>query len=101
MAQQFCVDIADSDVDRVITAMCANYNYQTEIPNPDFNPDLPIDPNTNPEKIANPETPYQFVNRMGRDFLINNTVAYELKLEKQNVPQPTPPDITDPQIPPA
>ena len=31
MAQQFCVDIADGDVDRVITAMCANYNYQTQI----------------------------------------------------------------------
>ena len=49
MAQQFCVDIADGDVDRVITAMCANYNYQTEIPNPDFNPDLPVDPDTNPQ----------------------------------------------------
>jgi hypothetical protein len=69
MAQQFCVDIADSDVDRVITAMCAN-----------------------------PETPYQFVNRMGREFLENNTVAYELNQEKANVPQPTPPDITDPQV---
>ncbi len=98
MAQQFCVDIDDSDVDRVITAMCANYKYKAEVPNPDFNPDLPPDPVTNPEDIPNPETPYQVVNRMGREFLENNTVAYELNQEKANVPQPTPPNITDPQV---
>ncbi len=99
MAQQFCVDIADEDVERVITAMCANYNYKDTIPNPNFDPEQPEDPSTNPSDIPNPETRYQFVNKMGRDFLINNTVAYELKLEKSNVPKPTPPDITDPQNP--
>ena len=31
-----------------------------------------------------------------RDFLMENTVAYELRVEKENVPQPTPPNITDP-----
>ena len=63
-----------------------------------YNPEEPTDPETNPENIPNPENSYQFTNRMGREFLENNTVAYELKLEKQNVPQPTPPDITDPQV---
>jgi hypothetical protein len=33
---------------------------------------------------------------MTRDFLMDHTMAYELEVEKQNVPQPTPPDITDP-----
>ena len=99
MAQEFCVDIADADVERVITAMCANYNYKPEVPNPNFDPELPVDPVTNPENIPNPETRYQFTNRMGREYLMNNTVAYELKLEKEAVPQPTPPDITDPQNP--
>ena len=33
---------------------------------------------------------------MTRDFLMNHTMSYELKMEKENVPQPTPPDITDP-----
>ena len=96
---QFCVDIADSDVDRVITAMCANYKYQSQVPNPNFDPELPEDPDTNPQYITNPETPYQFVNRMGREFLENNTGAYELKKEKAAVPKPPAPDITDPQIP--
>ena len=45
---QFCVDIADDDVERVITAMCANYKYQTHVPNPNFDPELPEDPDTNP-----------------------------------------------------
>ena len=94
---QFCVTIADPDVGRVIAAMCANYGYQANIPNPNFDPNEPIDPDTNPEFIPNPETTSQFANRKTRDFLMENTVAYELKLEKENVPQPTPPNITDPQ----
>ena len=97
MAQQFCVDIADDDVERVITAMCANYKYQSQVPNPNFDPELPEDPDTNPRNIPNPESRYQFVNRMGRDFLINNTVTYELKKEKEAVPKPPAPNITDPQ----
>ena len=92
----FSVDIADADVGRVITAICRNYGYEAEIKNPNFDPSLPIDPQTNPEKIANPETESQFANKKTRDFLMENTVAYELRTERENVPQPTPPDITDP-----
>ena len=93
---QFCITIADVDVNRVITAVCANYGYQTNIPNSDFDPSEPQDPDTNPSNIPNPETGSQFANRMTRDFLMNHTIAYELKLEQENVPQPTPPNITDP-----
>ena len=93
---QFCITIADSDVDRVITALCKNYGYSSTIPNPNYNPDLPEDPVTNPATIPNPESNAQYANRMTRDFLMDHTMAYELELEKQNVPQPTPPDITDP-----
>ena len=93
---QFCVNIADGDVSRVISAMCANYGYQAMVPNPDFNPAEPIDPDTNPENIPNPETANQFANRKTRDFLMENTVAHELRAEKAAVPEPSPPDITDP-----
>jgi len=93
---QFCITIADADVNRVITAVCANYGYQASIQNPAFDPSQPEDPDTNPATIPNPETSFQFANRMTRDFLMNHTVSYELKLEQENVPQPTPPDITDP-----
>tara|TARA_R110002012_G_scaffold114455_1_gene261206 strand:+ start:28 stop:321 length:294 start_codon:yes stop_codon:yes gene_type:complete len=92
---QFSVIIADADVSRVITALCANYGYQANIPNPNFNPSLPVDASTNPESIPNPETSNKFANRMTRNFLMENTVAYELKIEKENVPQPTPPVIED------
>ena len=37
----FSVNIADEDVGRVISAMCANYGYKAEINNPDWNPSLP------------------------------------------------------------
>ena len=84
----FSVIIADADVPRVITALCGNYGYQANIPNPDFNPSLP-------ETMPNPETPNKFANRMTRNFIMENTVAYELRIEKENVPQPTPPDIQD------
>tara|TARA_A100001515_G_scaffold118061_1_gene100222 strand:+ start:412 stop:711 length:300 start_codon:yes stop_codon:yes gene_type:complete len=95
---EFSITISDDDVGRVITAMCANYGYTENVLNPDFDPSLPEDPDTNPQYIPNPETAYQFANRMTRDYLMNNTVAYELKVEKQNVPKPTPPDITNPHL---
>ena len=91
----FTINIADDDVPRVITAMCANYGYQAEIQNPDFDPDQPTDANLNPETIPNPETTNQFANRMTRDFLMQNTVAYEIKVEKENIVPPTPPVIED------
>ena len=84
---QFCINIADADVNRVITAMCHNYGYQSQVPNPA----------SNSESVPNPESSFQFANRMTRDYLMNNTIAYELKKEKAAVPQPTPPDITDTQ----
>ena len=92
----FSVNIDDSDVARVITAVCGNYGYQAQIENPNFNPSVDIDPQTNPETIANPESQSQFANRKTRDFLMENTVAYELRLERENIPKPTPPNITDP-----
>ena len=91
---QFTITIADEDVSRVITALCKNYGYQSDIPNPDFDPSLTV--NTIPATIPNPESSAQFANRMTRGFLMEHTVAYELQLEKQNVPQPTRPVITDP-----
>jgi len=92
----FSVNIDDADVGRVISAMCANYGYESQIDNPNWNPSLPVDPETNPQKVANPETQSQFANRMTRDYLMSNTVAYELRVERENVPKPTPPNITDP-----
>ena len=93
---QFCVEIADSDVDRVIAAMCANYGYQATIDNPDFDPELPEDPSTNPKEITNPESAFQFANRKTRAFLKENTVAYEVKQAKAALSTPSGPDISDP-----
>ena len=30
----FCVEIPDAEVDRVITAICANYQYNIRVPDP-------------------------------------------------------------------
>lgn len=94
---QFCITIADTDVDRVITAMCANYGYQPNVENPNFSPDWPVDSESNPEYVSNPETASEFSNRMTRDFLMNNTIAHEVKLQKENITQPMAPDISNPQ----
>lgn len=93
---QFCVNIADDDVDRVINAMCSNYGYQPNVANPDFDPNAETGPD-NPEYITNPETSFQFANRMTRDYLMNNTVAHEAKQAREALSQPSPPDISDPQ----
>jgi hypothetical protein len=69
---QFTIEIADSDVDRVLTSLAENYRRPTQIKNPD----------NELEMIDNPESIYQFGNRMVRNFLAENVQAYEIKLAK-------------------
>jgi len=95
---QFSVEIQDEDVNRVITAVCANYGYNSTVENPSFDPENDPDPATNPETIANPETPFQFANRMARTFLMEHTIAYETKLAQQQLANPVPPSISDPAV---
>jgi len=102
----FAIEIPDDQVDRIITAVCANYNYNSQITNPDFDPALEdregedYDPSTNPQTIDNPETPTQFTNRMVREYLQNNTTAYEIQVAKAQVQAQAAlaPTITDPAI---
>jgi hypothetical protein len=69
---QFTIEIADSDVDRVLMSLAVNYRRPTQIKNPD----------NELEMIDNPESIYQFGNRMVRNFLAENVQAYEIKLAK-------------------
>jgi hypothetical protein len=55
----FAIEIADADVETVITALCRMYNYSATIADPD-NPG---------QAIANPETANQFANRMVRNYI--------------------------------
>ena len=48
---QFCVEIPDDKLNEVLTAMGAQYRYQETVTNPDFNAELPEDPDTNPSTI--------------------------------------------------
>ncbi|MAH45110.1 hypothetical protein CMI37_04725 [Candidatus Pacearchaeota archaeon] len=95
----FCVDIPDEDVGRLVDALCANYKYQDEIPNPTFDSEAESGPDSL-ETIDNPETKNDFANRMTREFLMSNTYSYELKLAREAAISevPTPPNITDPSI---
>ena len=100
---QFCVEIPDDKLNEVLTAMGAQYRYQAEVTNPDFDDQLPVDPVTNPQTITNPENIAQFVNRKTREWLTENVKAYNAKvaaaaareaaLASSNI------NITDPQLP--
>ena len=96
---QFSIEIADADVDRVMDAVAANYNWPENIPNPDFDPVEPVS-DENPESITNPENKYVFTNRMVRNFLSDHVTAYEIKLAKEAAANAvdTAVDISDPQI---
>ena len=84
----FSIEIPDDEADRIINALCANYHYRSQLSNPDYDADLKevegYDPATNPEVIDNPETRARFANRMVREYLINNTQAYEIQQLKIN-----------------
>jgi hypothetical protein len=79
---EFRIEIADSDVDRVLTSLAVNYRRPDQVNNPDFDSTQPIS-DSNPQVIDNPETIPQFGNRMVREFLSENVKAYEVRLAKQ------------------
>jgi|DEB0MinimDraft_4_1074332.scaffolds.fasta_scaffold00117_3 hypothetical protein len=78
----FSVEIADQDVERVIEAICVNYNR----------PDMV-------DGLDNSESKSVFANRIVRQYLSENVRKYELDLLKQTLEnQVTNPVITDPQV---
>ena len=78
----FSVEIADQDVNRVIEALCVNYNRPEQIDN-----------------VENPESKSVFANRMVRQFLSEHVRKYELdQLKKTLEDGLSNPDITDPQV---
>ena len=89
----FCVEIPDGDIDRILTAVCANYNYQARI----SDPNAIDDPSAT---IDNPQTPYQFANAQVRHYLIENTTSYEAKQARQAALNTlsAPPQVTDPAL---
>ena len=95
----FSVEIPDQDTDRVVDAICYNYSYAAQIQNPDFDGDLEVGPD-NVEMTGNPEGRDQFANRMTREFLMNHTYSYELKMARENAESNVqdPPAITDPAV---
>ena len=88
----FAIEIPDEQVERILTALCANYQYDATISDP--NSDNPQD------TIDNPQTPYQFANEIVRKYLVENTVSYEAKLARQQAMNSldAAPVITDPAI---
>ena len=89
---QFCIEIADDDVERVISSLCATYGRSGQVDNPNFDPSEPAGPE-NTMMIDNPETPNEFANRVVRQFIEEVTVAHEFKVAKDNVSMPSSPNI--------
>lgn len=83
----FSVEIADSDVNRVINAVCSNYNYEEII----------LDDNR--QSIPNPESKFVFANRMVRQFLSDHVKKYEIDLAKKELEEKINSiTINDPQL---
>lgn len=53
----------DAEAVELLNKFCIRHRYQSIIANPAFNPQEPVDPDTNPETIPNPETKLQFWKR--------------------------------------
>ena len=69
----FELEIADEDVQRVLNAICQNYGWKEQVPNPSYTGD-----NEEPETVENPETKGNFTHRMVRGFLSEHVRAYEI-----------------------
>jgi len=89
----FQLEIADDDVSRVFDAICSNYGYQADIPNPEYivdesDPDNIVEPvdadgNPIPSTITNPETQGDFTHKIVRQFLGDHVRAYEISEAKK------------------
>jgi hypothetical protein len=78
----FSVEIQDNDVNRVIEALCVNYNRPEQL-----------------DGEVTAETKAAFANRMVRQFLSEHVRKYELdELKKTLEDSISNPDITDPQV---
>jgi len=80
---QFAIEIADADIMRVMEAIAVNYKRPAMVDNPDFDEELPESEEANPRLIENPETLFQFANRIVRQFLSENVKAYEVRVAKE------------------
>jgi hypothetical protein len=58
------INIPADKEDWVLDGFGIRFNYETDVPNPDFNDELPEDPGTNPATIPNPENTQAFTKRM-------------------------------------
>ena len=76
----FSLEIDDADVQRVFDGVCGNYNWSSQISNPDFEEGA-VDGEGNPipELIDNPESQGDFTHRKVRQFLSDHVAAWELK----------------------
>lgn len=84
----FSIEIADSDVERVIDSLCINYRRQEYV----------FDNQGN--SIPNPESKAVFANRMVREFIADHVKKYEIDLAKKQLEDllNNPPVINDPQV---
>lgn len=78
----FSVEIADQDVPRVLNALAANFGYEQNVPNPDFDPEQPVDEN-NQEFIPNPVSKPVFANQKVREILVDHVRQYETREAKR------------------
>ena len=105
----FSLEIADADVDRVLSAVASNYGWEAMVENPDYpnfdelevqldeggNPVLneaghetyviPVDEAGNPipAQIDNPETQGDLTHRMVRSCLLGHVKSHETRLARQ------------------
>tara|TARA_R110002110_G_scaffold13687_1_gene65475 strand:- start:44 stop:373 length:330 start_codon:yes stop_codon:yes gene_type:complete len=89
----FQLEIADADVERVFGAICSNYGWPENIPNPEYvvdetdpeNPIYPVDEAGDPisATIPNPETQGDFTHRIVRQFLSEHVESYEIDVAKR------------------
>jgi hypothetical protein len=70
------LNIPDTFIQRAIDAYLNDFNYQTQIPNPDFDPEQP-EGEGNEKLIDNPETPAQFTKRMVGEEVKGRVLRYE------------------------
>ena len=71
----FSFQVAPNKLAAIRDDFCAQYGYPVTVPNPAFDPLLPVSP-TNSRTMPNPETPAQFMRSMVKEYIRGSVEAY-------------------------
>jgi len=71
------ITVSNAVATRILDAFALEFNYPDNIPNPAFDPQLPVNPAANPAEVPNPQSKADFFLDQIRDYIKRTVLTQE------------------------